>query len=759
MHFYGRLFFFITLLFCVSNARAQDKPIGYWESHLPYNTALGVATDGTTVFTVTGQAFFTYNVLTDEIQTYSKTDGMSDIGMQCIGYDPLTATVILCYQNGNIDLFKDNTFYNIPELKLLDVPTNKNINQVYIENGKAFLSTSLGVTEIDLSEHSITRTLKLYTKNNNLLNIKSFAGCGSYYYAATAKNLYRVSKTNPELINFQVWQNIDSTDSVTNLVNVNERLYLSTRRKLYTIDNDTLHLLKTFNTNIVNISAGKINLFIGLSSGIANGTIQVMSTENKLVDSFDCVYTPAQTAQLHNDNICVACPVDGLKIRDYFRGTTNIIPPGPSSPYSFGLFAHNKDLYIAHGGFNDAYFAQFKTTGFSNLYKGKWTQYKPSLYKPMLNMRDFTSVVKDETSGILYAGSYLDGLMIMHPDGYTKLVNTDSVFDYSIAYGNGYHQILGMAIDKSHNLWVSTMFNPGHQLYMLTPDSTWYKFGIPQIVYGGPPIIDDSDQIWIPSASGGLVVFNHNNTYANTADDTSYVLAEGVGHGNLPSGNVLSLAKDLDNNIWVGTASGIAVVTNCNAPFNKHTPPCDAEIPVDESGEKILAAENITDIVVDGGNRKWVGTLRGVYVLSPDGKTIVNHYDRDNSPLPSNYIRKLTIDKATGDIYFGTELGLVSYHGAATEGGTTNANVLVFPNPVAPGYSGPIAINGLVTSAKVKITDISGQLVYQTTALGGQAIWNGRDYTGRKPQSGVYLIFVSDEAGKQTYSGKIIFMQ
>ncbi len=743
----------------MSSARAQDKPIGYWESLLPYNTALGVATDGTTVFTVTGQAFFTFNVLTNQIQTYSKTDGMSDIGMQCIGYDPLTSTVILCYQNGNIDLFKDNTFYNIPDLKLLTVATSKYVNQVYIEDGKAYLSNSLGVTEIDLSEHAIIRTLKFYTKNNNLQEVKSFAGCGNYYYAATAKNLYRVAKTNPELINFQVWQNIDSTDSITGIITVSDSLFLSTRRKLFTITNDTLHLLHTFTTNIVNISAGVKNLFIGLSSGVANGTIQVMNLAEQLVDSFDCVYTPVQAAQLHNDNICIACPTDGLKIRDYFSGITNIIPPGPSSPYSFGLYAHNKDLYIAHGGYNDAYFAQFKLTGFSNLYKGKWTQYKSGLFPPVRSMHDFTCVIKDETSGIVYAGSYIDGLLVMHPDGYTKQVNTDSVFDYSIAYGSPNHQILGMAIDKSHNLWVSTMFNPQHQLYMLTPDSVWYKFSIPRIAYGGSPVIDDSGQIWIPSASGGLVVFNHNNTYANTSDDTSYVLTEGIGNGNLPGGNVLSLAKDLDNKIWVGTGTGIAVITNCNAPFNTHIPPCDAEIPLDAAGEKMLGTENITDIVVDGGNRKWVGTLRGVYLLSPDGKTILNHYDKDNSPLPSNYIRKLTIDKATGDIYFGTELGLMSYHGAATEGGTTNSDVLVFPNPVAPNYSGPIAINGLVTSAKVKITDISGQLIYQTTALGGQAIWNGRDYNGRKPQSGVYLIFVSDDAGKQTYSGKIIFMQ
>ena len=166
-------------------------------------------------------------------------------------------------------------------------------------------------------------------------------------------------------------------------------------------------------------------------------------------------------------------------------------------------------------------------------------------------------------------------------------------------------------------------------------------------------------------------------------------------------------------------------------------------------------------IAVDGANRKWVGTQNGVWLLSPDAgnSKIIQHFTQDNSPLPSNKIQHISIDPVTGDVYIGTEGGLVSYRGSATEGTTEKSQVLSFPNPVPSGYKGTIAIRGLPENADVRITDINGQLVYKTTALGGQAVWSGYDYKGRRPQSGVYLVFASNADGGQVYSGKLVFLQ
>jgi hypothetical protein len=58
----------------------------------------------------------------------------------------------------------------------------------------------------------------------------------------------------------------------------------------------------------------------------------------------------------------------------------------------------------------------------------------------------------------------------------------------------------------------------------------------------------------------------------------------------------------------------------------------------------------------------------------------------------------------------------------------------------------------------VKITDVTGKLVFQTRAQGGQAVWTGRDYTGHRPQSGVYLVFASDATGREKLVIKLVFI-
>ncbi len=100
----------------------------------------------------------------------------------------------------------------------------------------------------------------------------------------------------------------------------------------------------------------------------------------------------------------------------------------------------------------------------------------------------------------------------------------------------------------------------------------------------------------------------------------------------------------------------------------------------------------------------------------------------------------------------------MSYRSDATEGSSTNSNVLVFPNPVPPGYNGTIAIRGVANNAIVKITEMDGRLIYQTRALGGQATWNGKDYKGRTISSGVYLVLVSDDSRRENLVTKIVFI-
>jgi hypothetical protein len=254
-------------------------------------------------------------------------------------------------------------------------------------------------------------------------------------------------------------------------------------------------------------------------------------------------------------------------------------------------------------------------------------------------------------------------------------------------------------------------------------------------------------------------VYNDNKTPSTTFDDTYTLLLSGKGAGGLADNEVYCLANDKSGSIWIGTKNGISIVS---CPSQVIAGTCEAEnriVQYDDFAGYLFQGEVVKTIAVDGANRKWIGTNNGVWLISADGDKIVNRFTADNSPLPSNIIQKITINPATGDVYIGTEEGLVSYRGTATDGGKENKDVLVFPNPIKSGYNGTIAIKGLVENADVRITDISGQLVYRTKALGGQAVWNGLDYTGRRPQSGVYLVFTTNKDGSQTNVAKMVFME
>ena len=78
--------------------------------------------------------------------------------------------------------------------------------------------------------------------------------------------------------------------------------------------------------------------------------------------------------------------------------------------------------------------------------------------------------------------------------------------------------------------------------------------------------------------------------------------------------------------------------------------------------------------------------------------------------------------------------------------------------PVRPNYNGPIFITGLLTNAQVKITDVSGNLIFETIAEGGQATWNGANFSGKRASSGVYLVYLTNDDGSQTAVGKILIV-
>ena len=390
-----------------------------------------------------------------------------------------------------------------------------------------------------------------------------------------------------------------------------------------------------------------------------------------------------------------------------------------------------------------------------------WRNYD---YYELKNARDIVAVAKYGNK--TYFASYYNGVVELEGDEVIERYswwNTNNGLD-TISYWQNDNRmaISDLKFDGNGNMWglLSSVDNP---LFVKTPENEWYKFPISstQTFLFDDILIDDHNQKWgIIGRGNGMFVYNDNNTIANLDDDQYLLLDMSIEKGNLPSMNVYCFANDLDGEIWVGTDKGIAVFYDPGAVFSGYNFNAQQILITEGSyGQYLLSEEKVTCIAIDGANRKWVGTEKsGVFLLSEDGQEEVLHFTKNNSPLFSDNIIDITINHENGEVFIGNEKGLISYRSNATKGVGLQEEARVFPNPVNESYHGSIAISGLTNNANVKITDVAGNLVFETTANGGTAIWNGKNKNKERAATGIYLVFSTDLNGTEKVVSKIVFV-
>jgi hypothetical protein len=762
----GTILLIALLLFSAQNLLAQDEPVGYWRSHLPYNTAVSVASDGITMYVISEQSFYTYNLATGELTPYSKVEGMSDVAMTALAYDDVTGTTILAYKNSNIDLFKDGNFFNLPDLKLKNTSSTKKINNIYTEGGLAYLSSDVGIIVINLDKKEVKETYS-FTKNSINIPVKAVTSQGSFFYAITDKGMYRANKNSPNLQAFTAWVPIDTSRYFNSVLRYNDNIYVSSVDTVFAVNNMSFTpVYISLDSAIINLDSGTNGFWVCEGNPkIYRGRILKFNTAGQATDSVTTEGFATKVVEHTGGVIWIADKYNGLVRREGSTpaGGYTRAPLGPNSFSSFDIYAHNKEVLVAHGGFDQFYIMQNSGAGFAHFKDEYWLKYELYKFPPFGgDTYDFIKIIKGP-DGNIYAGSTQSGLFILKPDGSYESIRENSFLDSGYQSG-GHVRVHGLAFDKEGNLWIN-VFMGQHELAVRTKEGVWYEYYVPFARRPFPNgsaniIVDENNLKWYSApGGGGLIVYDDNGTIDNPADDKYRQLLTGEGTGNLPDNEVYCIAEDKNGAIWFGTGNGVGII---NCPSDVIAGGCEAELRIvqyDKFPGYLFQNEVVRALAVDGANRKWIGTNNGVWLISADGNSIISRFTEENSPLPSNLIQKITIDAVTGDVYIGTEQGLVSYRGTAIDGGSENSNVTVFPNPVSSGYNGPIAIKGLVENADVRITDISGQLVHRTRALGGQAIWNGMDYSGRRPQSGVYLVFITNRDGSQTHVGKLVFME
>jgi ligand-binding sensor domain-containing protein len=384
----------------------------------------------------------------------------------------------------------------------------------------------------------------------------------------------------------------------------------------------------------------------------------------------------------------------------------------------------------------------------------------------MAGTHDILSIAIDpKNSRHAFAATYGSGMLeILNDSAILRYDESNSTLGHHTASSVDDIRVGGVTFDNEGNLWAVTSHN--NRCLSRKQGDQWTGYTIPIVNENdlGQVLVNRHGHVWIQMRYGtqnpnSILVFTDNGTPGNTADDQSRLLNSSVGSGNIPGNTVLSMAEDNKGEIWVGTEKGVAVFYSPENVFSGYN--FDAQqilVTQGNNTQYLLENEAVTAIAVDGANRKWIGTDRGgVFLFSEDGTSQIYHFTADNSPLLSDRIVCLAINQ-DGEVFFGTDKGVISFRSTATPGGETNTNVYAFPNPVKSDYEGYIAVKGLVENAQVRITDVNGTLVYSTRAEGGQAIWDGKNFDGRKARTGVYLVYAANDTGSEKVVTKILII-
>lgn len=791
------MFFFVFLL-QICHAQQTDIAIGTWRTHSSLRNATSIAITPERIYVGTKGGLFYVDKATNEVKKISITDGLSDLNITDIAYTDAYKTLVIVYESGTIDLIKNNSeIVSIYDIKKSNRSGSKKINKIAFIKNFALLACDFGAVLIDIQKVEIKESYLNIGTNGSLLTVFDATTKSDSVFMATSQGLLKSRFSNRNLLDFNTWTNVKIVENTAFEINTiakkDNYLIVANKNQMYSNKSGAWEAILTTTTT----SAPKFTEVGNEIYAIYNNLLLKLTTNS--VDTLRGNYTswPSDVA-MDSDGKLYHTDKNNTLVKFEFQQSTRFIVNTPHSDLAFKTLDFEGAMLLLTSGYTLNMDGLDKYQGFSIFKDGNWNNYEPGFGSNNIPyVHDYADASYDKDRKKMYYASVDNGIFIQDLDfekpadgsrTMDRIGNKSEKCKLPEQYGFDGSGTRTVAVNYSKEedaTWICAPV-PNDCVFKLKEDKSCQFFRFCDYIkamdgtilansdincrYPVKIIVDEYLNKWVQLATlnnSGIIVFNEDEGLnENNFPYKSIYLTSGIGKGNLPTQRVNCMAKDLKGNMWVGTGKGVTVfnndgnfLSNYDTKNKKITKISDSKLPRFD-GFPLLFDIYIRCIEVDGANRKWIGTDNGLYLMSEDGSRQILFFNAENSPLLSNVIENVKVNKKSGEVFINTDQGLFSYRGDASEGLEKEPEAIhIFPNPMKTNFEGVVGFTELGTNAKLKIIDIAGQLVYETTANGGMATWNGRSYKGEKITPGVYVVLTSKDDGEVAVSGKLFVVE
>lgn len=761
--------YILLLLACFYAVLSFGQAIGSWKVY----PALQISTDnvpvGNKIYSLCNGNLFSYNTDDTEVYVYDRINGLNDIQINFIQYSKETKKLVLLYENGNIDiLYPNDEIVNLKQIKDRNY-TNLIINGITIDGKTAYICTNFGIIELNLEKEEFTAT---YNLDLNVLDCVIYENT---IYASTDKGLYK-GNSEFNLLDKGNWTSVSNLSFHQISLFQNEIVCLNKNVGMYKIDMSTLQatLLESGKFNYMSINDDVMAIGNGDKFIIYN------SLDSKKQFSQSNTFNQIKYA---NGTYWVSQGINGLQPYslngdDFTSIQSPIQPNSPVRDYFCNMHYDGNRLLIAGGDLN--YSGIIREATIMYYENDTWYNFIENDVARQVGLdwyRNVTSIAQDPkdpthhfvSTARLGLYEYKDLKFIKKYDYTNSLLRSILPESERAMYFVG---CSAMNYDDEGNLWIMNN-EVDTLLVILKPDNTWTRLYYPEIAKTTACNyfikFDRKGNVWMNLQrmdTRGIFFLDYNGTLEDTSDDIHMLRQEVTNQDGIKytPDNFYCVVEDHDGQIWIGTDVGPFVIANPDNFIDEDFTYTQVKIARNDGTEYadyLLNGVSVTTIAVDAANRKWIGTAsNGIYLVSSDGQEMIQHFTTENSPLISDEIQSIAVSPQTGEVMIGTEKGLISYMSDANTPEETldKNNISVYPNPVTPDYNGLIAVSGLTENSEVKVTTITGQLVYMGYSQGGIFTWNGRNKSGRRVSSGIYNVIATNAEGKKAVVARITFI-